>query len=289
MDSIPFFMMSHLHQIIFGTILIFCLYASQSWIISDGLMVKFLDIGQGDSVLIQTPQGRTVLIDGGPGTTVLERLGEESSFWQKSFDLLVLTHPDLDHLEGLLEVIKRYEVRQVLMTGVNHSSALYRAFLDELVDQDISVSIADPSLDWVIDQDVYLDILGPSSPHLFEEADNLNDTSVVIKLIYGDTTMLLPGDAEEDQEMELLRSGFDLSADILKSGHHGSTTSSHPDFLQAVQAGEVIIQAGRENPFGHPHVETLLRYDERGMAWWSTGELGTTTMSSNGEHWTLVE
>jgi competence protein ComEC len=281
--------MPHLYQIIFGTIFIFCLYTSQAWVVSGKLVVKFLDIGQGDSVLIQTPHGRTVLIDGGPGTTLLERLGEETSFWQKSFDLLILTHPDLDHLEGLLEVIKRYEVEQVLMTGVNHSSALYQSWLETLVELNIPVTIASTGLDWMIDEDVYLDILGPQDPVLFEDADNMNDTSVVLKLLYGETSLLLTGDAEEEQEMDLLRSGFDLSADILKAGHHGSTTSNHPSLLQAVQAKQIIIQAGRENPFGHPHVETLLRYDERGVEWESTQERGTITISSNGENWFQME
>lgn len=268
-----------------GMIVSFLMYANHFWLVSHELVVKFLDIGQGDSVLIQTPHGRTVLIDGGPGVTLLERLGEETSFWQQSFDLVILTHPDLDHLEGLLEVAKRYEMGQVLMTGVQHSSALYQAWLRELKAQEIPIAIVSPAQDWQIDEGVFLDILGPMSPVLLEEVENLNDSSVIIKLLYGSTSLLLTGDAEEAQEMELLRSGYDLRADILKSGHHGSVTSSHPDFLQAVQAEEVVIQAGRENPFGHPHTETLLRYDERGMEWVSTQEKGTVVYRSDGESW----
>lgn len=275
--------------VFFSVFFCFALYASHTWQVSDELVVKFLDIGQGDSVLIQTPHGRSVLIDGGPGMTLLERLGEETSFWQKSFDLVILTHPDLDHLEGLLEVIKRYEVERVLMTGVHHSSALYQTWLDTLVEQDIPVSIADAAHDWQIDDEVYLDILSPVEPVLFEEVENLNDTSVILKLMYGNTSLLLTGDAEEDQEKALLRSGFDLSADIFKAGHHGSTTSNHPDLLQAVDAEHVIIQAGRENPFGHPHLETLLKFDERSIPWLSTQDQGTIVLNSDGEKWIKVE
>ncbi len=281
--------MRHFSFIVIGTLLSFSLYASQAWTVSHELSVKFLDIGQGDSILIQTPHGRQVLIDGGPGTTLLERLGEETSFWQKSFDLLILTHPDLDHLEGLLEVLKRYEVERVLMTGVRHGSTLYQSWLETLVELNIPVTIVSPDLDWMIDEGVYLDVLHPSVPVLFENAENINDTSVVIKLVYGNTSMLLPGDAEEDQEMALLKTGYDLSADILKSGHHGSTSSSHPYLLHAVQADEVIIQAGRDNQFGHPHVETLLRYDERGMEWESTQETGTITIISDAEEWLMAD
>lgn len=268
-----------------AALLVWCAYANSVWQVSQDLVVKFLDIGQGDSILIETPHGRRVLIDGGPGTTLLERLGEETSFWQQHFDLVILTHPDLDHLEGLVEVVKRYRIDRMLLTGVQHGSALYQAFLELLVERDVEVLVADPEQDWQLDEKVWLDILGPLENVALQESDHPNDTSIVAKLIYDQTSILLPGDIEAFGEQALLLSDADLRSDVLKSGHHGSTTSSSLPFLKAVQAEEVVIQAGRENPFGHPHVETLLRYDEEGMGWRNTGEEGTVVLLSNGETW----
>lgn len=263
-------------------------YADYYWHINPHLEVTFLDIGQGDSIWIKTPHGRTVLIDGGPGTTVLERLGEETSWWQSTIDMMVLSHPDLDHLEGLLEVLKRYQVEHVLLTGAAHGSALYQEFLKELQKQQVLISVADPSQDWQIDEDTYLDVLAPIEPVTFLEPENANDASVVFKLIYKNSTLLLTGDIEVDGEAQLLATATDISAQLLKSGHHGSVTSSSPHFLQAVQAEAVVIQAGRDNPFGHPHTETLLRYDERSMPWISTHQEGTIRMISDGENWKIL-
>ena len=265
-----------------------CAFAQQHWHLSDELRVSFLDIGQGDSIWIRTPHGRTVLIDGGPETTVLERLGEETSFWQQSIDLMILTHPDLDHLEGLLEVLKRYQVHRVMMTGAQHSSALYRAFFQELEDQQTEIIVPHPGQDWMIDEGVWLDVLAPLEQVIDQEVDNANDASVVVKLIYGSTSLLLTGDIEIDAEEALLMSGTDLQADLLKVGHHGSVTSSSFPFLQSVQAQQAVIQAGRENAFGHPHLETLLRFDELEVDWRSTAQEGTLRLISDGFQWRFL-
>ncbi|MDP3975980.1 MAG: MBL fold metallo-hydrolase [bacterium] len=267
------------------TFLIFCGYASSVWAVSDELEVKFLDIGQGDSVLIRTPHGRTVLIDGGPGVAILERLGEELSFWQKRLDMVILTHPDLDHLEGLVEVLKRFDVDRVLLTGVAHDSLLYHAFFEQLQQKNIQPTLVSTDQDWMIDEGVYLDVLYPIKSVALQEADNVNDTSVTVRLIYGQTSMFLGGDNEKDAEHELLLTDFDLSADIFKSGHHGSRTSSAPELLQAIGAKRVVIQSGRENPFDHPHLDTILEFDEKGMEWVNTKDMGTITLVSDGKVW----
>lgn len=263
---------------------VFCLYTQHFWM-RDQLRISFLDIGQGDSIFIQTPHGRTVLIDGGPGTDLVERLGEQTSFWMKTINLLILTHPDRDHLEGFLEIIPRYSIENVLLTGIVHESQLYRSFLDMLEEHKIQTLIASPDQDWQIDEEVYLDILSPSVSHVFEEVDHSNDTSIVAKLMYGNTSILLPGDAEALQEKEMLLTDFDLRSEFLKSGHHGSRTSSGIDFLRSVQAKQSVITSGRENTFDHPHVETVLRYDDFGMEWWNTKDEGTITFASDGREW----
>jgi len=266
-------------------IALFFVYVNFAWALPGNLRVSFLDIGQGDSILIRTPMGRNVLIDGGPGVTLLERLGEETSYWLKRIDLLILTHPDLDHLEGLVEAIRRYEVDRVMITGVFHSSNLYRAFLEELQARAIEVVIADPEQDWQLEVDVYLDIIGPQGSYLMAEVYNQNDVSIMAKLIYKDTQMLLPGDAELHEEHDVLLTDFDLRARVLKVGHHGSRTSSSLPFLRAVNPQEAVIISGRENPFDHPHLDTLLKYDQMEIDWINTKDVGTITLESDGKEW----
>lgn len=265
--------------------IVLCLYADHFWM-NDQLRVSFLDIGQGDSIFIQTPHGRTVLIDGGPGTTVIEKLGEASSFWTKSLDLVILTHPDRDHLEGLLEVLPRYEVRHLLLTGIVHPSQLYRSFLEMVRTYEIPTHIASTESDWQLDDGVFLDILAPLTDVSFQEPDKPNDTSIMAKLVFGSTTLFLSGDGEEKEELEILLSDLDLRSEFLKSGHHGSRTSSRLDLLRAIQPRQSVIISGRENPFDHPHLDTILKYDDLDIEWWNTKDEGTITFVSDGAKWT---
>lgn len=262
-----------------------CLQAEFLWPLGKPLRLDLLDIGQGDSILIQTPHGRVVLIDGGPGVKVLERLGEELSFWHSDIDLLVLTHPDLDHLEGLVEILPRFRVHRVLMTGIQHGSKLYGEFLDRLERYDLEVILADPQQDWLLDKGVVLDVISPQPGIALKKVENANDTSIVTRLVYGDSRVLLSGDAEEEQELDILRSEADIRAEIYKVGHHGSRTSSHERFVRAIGAPLGLVQAGRENRFGHPHLEVLLRLEDQSMEWANTGQEGTLSYVSYGQEW----
>lgn len=252
------------------------------------LKVSFLDIGQGDSILIETPHGRRVLIDGGPGVTLLERLGESLSFWDSHFDMVILGHPDLDHLEGLVDVLDRFEVDRIMMSGVYHSSALYRHFQNQVAEQvNAEIVFPNPDEDWILDEGVVFDVIYPDEPMLFEQHDHLNDTSVSGILKYGESTMLLTGDLEEDGEKQLLLSDIDLRAQVFKAGHHGSRTSSIQEFVRAIQPELMIVTAGRDNQFDHPHLDKVLEFDEAGIEWISTKELGTIRMVSDGVKWTV--
>lgn len=248
--------------------------------------MQFLDIGQGDSILITTPHQRRLLIDGGPSVTVLERLGEETSHWLSKIDLILITHPDLDHLEGLVEVVERYEVEGVLMTGASHTSALYRAFLEKLNQYDITPYIVSPEEDWILDEGVTFDIIWPDTDVAMKKHDNLNDTSIVAMLRYRETSMLLPGDVEEGGEHAILLSDNDIRSEFYKVGHHGSTTSTTPDFLRAIDPQRGVVIAGRDNQFNHPHLERVLNLDEYGVEWVGTKQVGTVTVMSDGRRWT---
>lgn len=228
------------------------------------LMIDFLNIGQGDAVLLTTPDQHTILIDGGPEQTVLEELGAVMPFTRKRIDLMVLTHPHADHMMGLIQVLRRYEVGAVLFSGVNANSPLYETFLQEIAAQKIPLHTARASHDWRLGE-MTLDVLFPLEPMLGVSIDNLNNGSVVLLVTYRGHRILLSGDAEEDVEAELLAARVDVSAEVFKAGHHGSRTSSTEPFLDAVNPRVVVIQSGEGNDYGHPHPETLEHLQERAI------------------------
>ncbi|MBI4235097.1 MBL fold metallo-hydrolase [Candidatus Peregrinibacteria bacterium] len=224
--------------------------------------VYFLDIGQGDSVLFVTPDGSEVLIDGGPGNKVIEELGEVLPFYDKTIEMLVLTHPDKDHMEGLVEVLKRYKVAKVMITGVLKQDALYEEFLREI--DDIDVIIVDENSDFIYSE-VSFDVLYPFEQIAGEEFENVNDTSIALMVEYEGKRVLLTGDAEEAEENELIAADLDLRADIFKAGHHGSKSSSSFEFLEKVRPKITVISAGKNNQYGHPHAETLENLEKIGV------------------------
>jgi competence protein ComEC len=246
------------------------------------LHVTFLEVGQGDAILITTPQGRQILIDGGPSPAWLGlRLGQEMPFWDRSLDVLINTHPDLDHLGGLVDLPTRYQIDTVLVSDVVSKSSHYAAWLNKL-----NISQEQPQTVWQgtklqFDQGVEALILnpGPASSHL--EAPN--NHSVVVKVQMGQVSFLLTGDIEAEVEKALAHSPFDLRATVLKSAHHGSKTSSEAQFLTAVDPQIVVIQVGQDNRFGHPHDEVIQRYQERGLTILRTDQLGTIEFITDGE------
>ena len=198
------------------------------------LVVDFLDVRQGDSILLSLPTGERVLVDGGPEQKVLEELGEVMPFLDRRIDLMVLTHPHADHVMGLVQVLKRYEVKAVLFSGVNYESSIYEAFLAEIRRQGIPLTVAMADRDFFM-RDVAFDVLFPFESMLGDTLSNVNNGSVVMKVTYGLHTILLTGDAEVDVEADLSeahdRGEIDLKSEVMKAGHHGSHTASSPAFL----------------------------------------------------------
>lgn len=248
------------------------------------LQVHFLEVGQGDSILIKTPNNQFLLVDGGPGRNVLKEISSKTSYFFSSFDLLILTHPDRDHLEGALSLLNHYEVKRILMTGIVHPSPLYDAFLQTVAERKIPVFIARADQDFQIEEGLTLDILFPTKSLFQKNTEKVNNTSIVALLKYGKTSLLLTGDIEKTIEEELLFSGVDLKSDLLKIPHHGSRTSSTPAFLQASSPDQAIIMAGKNNRYEHPHLDTVLHLDELQIPWVSTKD-GGKSFVSNGERW----
>lgn len=235
------------------------------WQIPDKkLHLYFLDIGQGDSIFIKTPENNQILVDGGPQNKVVQELGEVMPFFDKSIDLVILTHPHADHVDGLVEVLKRYKVGAVIFTGVDFKNPSYDEFLREIDRQNIPFLIAESETDLRLGE-ILLDVIYPFKELIGEKFKNPNNSSVAVKLMYGNLAVLLTGDLEKEAEEELIKSGVDLKADIFKAGHHGSKTSSTKAFLSRVKPEIVVIQSGQGNKFGHPNKETLENLEAMGV------------------------
>jgi len=226
----------------------------------DCLRVSFFDVGQGAAVFIEAPNGNQILVDGGPSSAVLAKLGRAMPFYDRKIDLLILTHPDSDHLNGLIEVLDRYEIGQILETGIIDNTENYRIWQELVKEKNIKVIFARAGQMVKIADDLQFKILYPSASIAGQDfTGKTNNASIVGKLIYGENEFLLTGDAEKDTESILIFSGVNLAADILQVGHHGSKSSTSEQFLAAVAPRQAVIQVGKDNRYGHPTQEVLER------------------------------
>jgi len=236
-------------------------------------MLHMLNVGQGDSLLLSTSERHHILIDGGVGNSVLTELSEVLPESFREIDLMILTHPHQDHMEGLIPVLERFDVQAILMSAPNYNSEVYEAFLEAVRKEDCPVYFAQADTDFKFG-DLNLDVLYPFEARSGEVMANINNASPVIKV---DEWLLLTGDAEHEVEEELLN--LDLHASVLKAGHHGSRTSSSDAFLAIVEPEIMLISAGLDNDFGHPHPETLEKIADRNITVYRTDQEGRVSLS----------
>jgi competence protein ComEC len=221
------------------------------------LEIDFFDVGQGDAIFIETPKHKQILVDGGPDLTILEKLGREMPFWDRYIDLIVLSHPEADHLTGLIEVAKRYKIGGILTTGIVRETAQYEEWQKVIQEENIPIYIAQADGVVNLDNDIKLFVLYPFENLSGKIIKESNNTSIVAKLVFKDFELLLTGDIEKKVEKKLVNSRTNLASDILKIAHHGSKTSSTNEFINAVSPMVAIIQAGKDNSYGHPHRSVL--------------------------------
>jgi competence protein ComEC len=245
------------------------------------LHVTFLDVGQGDAILVTLPDGRQMLIDGGPSATDLNwRLGREMPFWDRSLDVVVNTHPDADHLGGLVSILERYQVQQILISDSSAESELYEEWENRLAEKELVPVVGQTGMQLSFGHGVTATILSPGPPTV--GVDDANNHSVVLHLQMEQISFLLPGDIESPVERNLVLDHAPLAATVLKSPHHGSKTSSDEMFLDAVDPQIVVISVGEENRFGHPSGDVLARYEARGLTVLRTDEQGAIEFSTDG-------
>jgi len=219
------------------------------------LHVVFLDVGQGDAIFIQTPSGRQVLIDGGPGeAALLSQLGRRMPFWDRTLDLVLLTHSDADHVTGLVPVLQRFDISVLIFQQEEVRSAVYAAWLEAATVEGAVIHTGEAGLHVALDEGVELTVLHPSSTEA-----SPNDSSVVTRLTYGDVSVLLTGDIGATVERSLVAQGVTLDSTVLKVAHHGSCTSTTPEFLDAVTPDVAVISVGADNDLGLPCEDVLMR------------------------------
>lgn len=240
------------------------------------------DVGQGDSLFFETPSGRQMLIDGGPSDAVLAKLGRVMPFFDRSLDVVVLTHPDADHVTGLVEVARRFRIGIFIMTGVIQSTPAYVVLQQELAERDVPIHYARSGERLKLDADATFSILLPTQDWRGKKPKDTNNTSVVGKFVCRTLSVLATDDMEEPSERELLRTVPDISADILKVGHHGSKTSSSEAFLDRVQPKAAVISVGKDNTFGHPNDIVLDRLIQRSIPIYRTDQLADVVVQSDG-------
>ncbi|MDA8597094.1 MBL fold metallo-hydrolase [Candidatus Pacebacteria bacterium] len=254
---------------------------SQSGVPEGLLSVHFLDVGQGDATFIETDQGVQVLIDGGRGSAVLRELGSVMAPNDRTIDIVVATHPDSDHIGGLIDVFARYEVGAIVMTentGESEAAAAYAAAAEV---EGAEIIMARRGQSFTFSTSTRMEVLFPDTDASQMES---NTSSIVLKLIHGETSFLLTGDSPKNiEEYLVLLEGENLESDVLKVGHHGSRTSTSELFLAEVDPRYAVISASSDNRYGHPHVEvTDLLFNYR-VETYSTAEHGRVTILSDGQ------
>ena len=262
---------------------VLCLASALLWLAASApdsgrLTVTFLDVGQGDAILIDGPHGHRILVDGGPsGETITAALGRRLPFDDRRLDMIMLTHPEQDHLGGLPEVIEQYDVRSVLANSLEGDSGAYHAWRNGLEARGVAPLAASRGQTIDLGGGAVVSVL---SPRPNDDEPSVNDSSLVLRITMGEVTFLLTGDITEEGESALVRTGSDLRTTVLKVAHHGSMTSTSLDFLERAKPSIDVISVGGGNRYGHPVPEILARLE--GDLVLRTDEHGDVTFSTDG-------
>lgn len=255
---------------------------------TDGLLrVWFLDVGQGDAIFIESPNGNQILIDGGPDSKVVGELGKIMPFFDRSIDMLILTHPHEDHVSGLIDVLNRYDVGQIVENEIPYDGAAYKEWGKLKTEAAVTQAQSGQVID--IGGGAAITVLYPDQPGTDKpKITTPHDYMVITRLDYGGESLLLTGDMEEKIERRLVYQKANLNSDFLKVGHHGSKTSTSEAFLQAVTPIAAFIEVGAKNRFGHPSPLVIDRLEKSGIKYYRSDMDGTVELELNGENYKII-
>lgn len=245
---------------------------------NSGLMVHFLDVGQADSILIQTPDGKNMLIDAGnrdDGDFVVGYLKKNKV---KKIDVVIGTHPHEDHIGAMAQVIRSFDVDKIYLPNTINNTKTFEDMLLAIKGKGLKINRAKGGMEIPFSNDAKVMVLAPNG----EKYEDLNNYSVVVKITYKNNSFLFAGDAEKTSEEEMIKKGYDLHADVLKIGHHGSTSSTSQEFLKRVSPKYAVIMVGANNDYGHPHKKTLDLLKKNDIKIYRTDINGTIVMVSDG-------
>jgi competence protein ComEC len=244
------------------------------------LHVRFMDVGQGDAILVTTPAGNQIVIDGGPSpAALLSQMGQAMPFWDRHIELVSLSHADSDHLTGLPSLLERYDVGAVLDAALTDASPLFTQWEQSLKTHAVASQRAKAGQRFDLDSGAYVEVLFPGEISPDWAAQGLNASSAVLRLVYGQTSFLFTGDLDADGEAALIASGRNVGSTVLKVSHHGAKGATTAAFLQAVKPQLAVISVG-PNTFGHPSAETLARL--KSVPVFRTDEAGTVDIMADG-------
>ena len=271
--------------LIFSIVLIGCNTNSSNNVSSpsssskENLTVHFIDVGQGASILVQF-QNKNLLIDAGPRSSSDDLMKYLKKVGIKKLDYVVATHPHEDHIGGMPDVIKAFDIGEFYAPKKQATTKIFESMITELKKKDLKIHVAKAGVTLDLAQGLDIKMVAPNS----DNYEDVNDYSAVIKLSYKDTAFLFTGDAEKLSEKEILQKGYDLKADVLKLGHHGSSTSSSKEFLDKVNPKYAIASLGKDNDYGHPHKETIDAMKKRNITFYRTDKEGTVVLVSDGKN-----
>ena len=244
------------------------------------LQFHFIDVGQGDSSLIITPKGKTILIDAGDEAHAKKVLSYVREQGIEKLDLVIATHPDADHIGGMDKVIKNFDIDVFAMPDVSAKTNQYKQIQRELKAKKMKTTRLYQGDEVQIDDDIDFEILSPVKGKKY---DDTNEYSIVAKIVYKDTSFILMGDATMENEVDIINNVLDIDIDVLKLGHHGSSTSSSDYFITKTSPKIAIISCGKNNKYGHPHQEVMRVLKKHGVTPYRTDEMGDIVITSDGK------
>ncbi|WP_434293542.1 ComEC/Rec2 family competence protein [Clostridium botulinum] len=246
---------------------------------SNELKVHYIDVGQGDSILVQT-KDKNILIDAGTRKSSDSLISYLKKQHIKKLDYVIATHPHEDHIGGMPKVIEEFEISNFYAPKKTANTKIFKDMILQLKKKNLKINVAKKGISLDLSNNSSLDFLAPVK----DNYENTNDSSAVVKLTHGNTKFLFTGDAEKTSEKDILNSNEDLSSNVLKVGHHGSHSSSSKEFLDKINPKIAIISCGKNNDYGHPHKETMKELNKRNIEVYRTDIDGNIVLTSDGEN-----